>query len=182
MPPKVGVGGGIPSPRKLNVASVMIIWPRVSVIVTNTSPTTCGAIWRTNIRSTEHPILRAASTKSISLSLNTSPLTNFANVTHPVSPSIKAMLTKPGPMAATMVMATTTKGRDSSASTVRIMTASTSPPRNPATRPSAVPMRQAMSTDKPPTMSEIRVANRSRAKRSRPRESVPKSAGSPFCS
>ncbi len=58
-------------------------------------------------------------------------------------------------------------------STMRIISESVPPPKNPAMAPKLVPITTAMSVARMPTLSEIRAPYTTRENRSRPTESVP---------
>ena len=72
--PQDGVGGGMPSPRKLNVASVIIIIPTDKVIIMINGLIMFGKICLIMILNEELPIIRACATKSASFNLRASPL------------------------------------------------------------------------------------------------------------
>ena len=62
MLPQLGVGGGMPMPRKLRPASVVIATPMLAETITRNGAMHCGATWRSRIRSGDAPTVRAAST------------------------------------------------------------------------------------------------------------------------
>src|SRR5262249_18484683 len=71
--PQVGVGGGIPAPRKLKIASVMITHPTCRVSITTNVLATLGKMCHAMMQRLEVPIVCEALTKSRSLRLITSP-------------------------------------------------------------------------------------------------------------
>jgi hypothetical protein len=60
--PKVGVGGGTPTPKKLKLASSLIAVPIQRVLITRVSPKMLGKIWRMTMRKSLAPIDFAAAT------------------------------------------------------------------------------------------------------------------------
>src|SRR5262249_12010476 len=76
--PQLGVGGWVPSPRKLSVASTMIDVAMPSVVVTMIGARQLGSTWRKRIEGSRTPSARHASTYSFSLIDNTLPRTRRA--------------------------------------------------------------------------------------------------------
>ena len=60
--PQVGVGGGVPSPKKLNAASMTMAFPSHTVAMTRIGANTFGSTWRATIRPGEAPRACAALT------------------------------------------------------------------------------------------------------------------------
>jgi hypothetical protein len=71
--PQAGVGGGIPTPRKLRDASRMITVPTWRVARTIREPATFGKMCLSMMLPLEHPAVLARSTKSLPLTFNVSP-------------------------------------------------------------------------------------------------------------
>jgi hypothetical protein len=80
---------------------------------------------------------------------------------------------RPGPSANTAISARTSDGNASRMSTMRMMTASTRPPRYPASTPSSTPRLIAMATEMMPSRNEMRAPKITRLITSRPSVSVP---------
>src|SRR5437879_2452318 len=62
IPPQVGVGGGVPRPRKLRAASMTMALPSQTVAMTRIGAKTFGSTWRRTIRAGDAPEASAAST------------------------------------------------------------------------------------------------------------------------
>src|SRR4030067_3558884 len=77
--PQVGVGGMIPSPKKLKLASVMIAAGIHRVANTRMGENTLGRTWKKMIFGLLWPRARAASTKSASLTERVEPRTSREN-------------------------------------------------------------------------------------------------------
>ena len=60
----MGVGGGMPAPRKLSAASAMITTPMLSVTRTMNVLSTFGRMWVSMMRGAEQPRTLASATKS----------------------------------------------------------------------------------------------------------------------
>ena len=71
--PHSGVGGLIPSPRKLSAEPVMIAAAMPSVASTISGASTFGRMCRTMIAPSRQPTVRAATTNSRSFTLSTVP-------------------------------------------------------------------------------------------------------------
>ena len=84
--PQVGVGGGMPAPRKDSVASAMITTPMLSVTSTMKVLSTLGRMWVSMMRSGEQPRTSASATKSRCLSASTSPRMMRAKLAHSSRP------------------------------------------------------------------------------------------------
>ena len=82
-------------------------------------------------------------------------------------------LSMPGPMTATMAMASRIDGKASIMSTRRMTRVSVRPPRYPAARPRAVPRVREMPMQMPPMRKEMREPWITRLRMSRPNSSVP---------
>src|SRR2546428_7423421 len=78
--PQLGVGGWVPRPRKLRVASTMIDVAMPSVVVTMMGARQFGRTWRKRIQGSRTPRARQASTYSFSLMDSTLPRTRRAEV------------------------------------------------------------------------------------------------------
>ncbi len=78
MSPQAGWGGGTPTPRNDNVASVMITTPSIRLASTIAELTTLGRICRDMIVHFEQPATIARRTNSRSRSDSTSPRTTRA--------------------------------------------------------------------------------------------------------
>src|SRR5688500_7464569 len=66
-------GGVTPKPRNDSVDSMRMAPPTISVVLTMIGPTVFGSMWRKMMRGVEHPMARAASTNSFSLSDRNTP-------------------------------------------------------------------------------------------------------------
>ena len=62
MSPHDGVGGCVPTPRKLSVASMRIALPSQIEAMTRIGAVTFGRMWLTRMRGWRHPMASAAST------------------------------------------------------------------------------------------------------------------------
>src|SRR6185503_2028082 len=71
--PQVGVGGGMPAPRKLSAASAKITTPMLSVSRTMNVLSTFGRMCVSIMRTSEHPRTLARATKSRCFKASTSP-------------------------------------------------------------------------------------------------------------
>ncbi len=76
--PQAGVGRGMPTPRKLRVASSRITWPTSRVASTVMVLTTLGKMWRVRMRKVEAPATLDLATKSRFLRARVSPRTRRA--------------------------------------------------------------------------------------------------------
>jgi len=154
--PHVGVVGLTPNPKKLKVASVIIVEATANDATTITELTTFGKMCLKIIRILLAPSERADSTNSFSRNESTSPLTTRAYETHPVKPKTKIMFPNPGPITARTANISKIKGKANRISAMRIMISSTIPPKYPAINPSVTPMHPEIMTDVIPTSKDTR--------------------------
>ncbi len=80
--PQVGVGGGMPAPRKLSDASAMITTPIFSVTSTMKVFSTFGRMCVSMMRAEEQPRTLASATKSRCFNDSTSPRITRAKLAH----------------------------------------------------------------------------------------------------
>ena len=137
--PSDGWVDGRPTPRNDSVASVMMAKPRLRVAITSTGPVTLGSTCRTMILSGDRPITRAACTYSLFFSTSTEPRTVRAYCTQndrPIAPTItniaisswRCTEIRPRTMPS-ISSATRIAGNVSCTSAMRMITASTVPPK-----------------------------------------------------
>ena len=180
--PRDGDVGGAPTPRKDSVASVMMAVATWMVASTSTGPITLGNTWRRMMRRGDTPVTRAACTYSLLRSTSVEPRTVRAYCTQPVS--VMEMINTPKATESAALgnsarptpairSATRMEGKDSITSQVRMMSASTLPPKKPASKPSDTPITTERKTEAAPTSKEMRAPNIRADKMSRPWSSVP---------
>src|SRR5215831_5698583 len=127
--PQVGVGGGMPAPRKLSEASAMMTTPMFSVTRTMKVLSTLGRMWVSMMRSAEQPRTLASATKSRCLSVSTSPRMTRAKEAHTSRLMASTSVPRPWPMVTANSRANRIAGKVKAASTTRISTLSTVSPR-----------------------------------------------------
>src|ERR1019366_5149718 len=127
--PQVGVGGGMPAPRKLSEASAMTTTPMLRVTSTMNVFNTFGRICVNMIRGDEQPRTWASATKSRCFSASTSPRMTRAKLAQ--SSRLMAMMSvdSPCPIVTASNSANRMAGNVKAASTNRISRLSTAPPR-----------------------------------------------------
>jgi len=124
-----GGRGGIPAPRKLNADSTTIPQPTWSVASTTTLLKMLGRIWTAIMRRVGDPATFAKAMKSRSFTLSTCPRTRRAYWAHRSKARMATTMPKLAPMVTTNTSATRMAGNDIIMSTLRMMRASTQPPR-----------------------------------------------------
>src|SRR6266508_1496170 len=173
MRPQVGVGGGTPRPRKLRLASKMIMLATITEPITMTEADTLGSTCRHKMRRLRAPMTRAASTSGLSRTESTSARTTLKYETQVVTARTRTTLVRLGPTITATAMARMRNGMACCTSATRLTSASTHRPTKPATSPSSTPSEPASAAAATPTTSDTRPPNTMRLSTSRPRLSVP---------
>src|SRR5262245_57851739 len=127
--PQVGVGGGMPAPRKLSAASAIMTTPMLSVTRTMNVLSTLGRMWVSMIRSSEHPRTLASATKSRCFKANTSPRMMRAKGAQSSRLIAITSVPKPCPIVTASRSANRIAGKVKAASTSRMRIVSMMPPR-----------------------------------------------------
>src|SRR6185503_12761311 len=164
--PSEGWVAGTPTPRKESVASVTMAVAMWIVAMTSTGPITLGSTCASMMARGRRPMTRAACTYSFPFSTMVEPRTVRAYCTQPAKPmasistgiAIRSCDSLGSATRATPSMSSAIRiaGKESCTSAMRMMTASSAPPRYPAIRPSETPRSSASSTEAMPTPSEMR--------------------------
>src|SRR5579864_4022328 len=139
MLPRLGVGGGTPTPRKLSAASAKIAEPRLTVAITATGARHCGAIWRIMIRGAVAPTHRAASTNCICLTESTTDRVTRVASGIWVIPTATITVPNPGPNATDRSMARISVGNEVRTSIKRWLSRSYVPATYPLLTPQTTP-------------------------------------------
>ena len=139
MLPRLGVGGGTPTPRKLSAASAKIAVPRLSVAMTATGATHCGAIWRAMMRVGVAPRHRAASTNWVCFTESTTERVIRVASGICVTPTATITVPIPGPSPTDNNMARINVGNEESTSIKRWLSRSYLPATYPLVTPHTTP-------------------------------------------
>ena len=127
MPPQVGVGGGVPNPRKLSAASITMALPSHTVAMTRMGANTFGSTWRATTRPGDAPSAWAASTKVSCFTASTVPRTTRDAPGAMTSAMTRMMFTRLCPSTDITASASTMPGTDIAVSTARWITESGRP-------------------------------------------------------
>ncbi len=144
-------------------------------------PIACGRMWLRTMRPPGTPMARAASMSSRCLSDRVWPRTRRAVPTHAIRPMATSVASKPlrivkngvSTIAAEIMMMNSRSGNVAMMSVKRMSAVSVLPPRQPAVNPTGTPIAITTSWATRATVSETRAPSTVRARRSRPRASVP---------
>ena len=151
-----------------------MILPVPSVAVTITMLTTPGSMCRIIIRVFEAPATRASDTYSRLLSDSVSALTSRTAPGHEIIAKTPIRVQSPCPKTKTTTKMISKPGRMFHASTIRITTSSTIPPKKPDTRPIVVPTIMPVPTAATTTRTVTRAPAMILLRMSRPKASVPR--------
>src|SRR5579859_3265795 len=173
MLPRLGVGGGTPTPKKLSAASAKIAVPKFSVAMTATGAKHWGAIWRAMIRPGEAPTHRAASTNWVCLTANTTERVIRVASGIWVTPTATITVPRPGPSPTDSSMARINVGNEDSTSITRWLSKSYHPALWPLVTPHSTPAETPRAIDATLTIRLTRRPYMIRLSTSRPRLSVP---------
>jgi len=137
--PQVGVGGWMPSPRKLRLASsrIAVAIQRVDMIII--SPATFGKICFDTIPQFDRPVALLASTYTCSATARVEARASLIYLGVKASPIARITFLVPAPKATTTIIANTIVGKDINTSVSHIITLLTLPLLYPAMRPKTVP-------------------------------------------
>src|SRR5918911_4046716 len=174
MLPQEGTDGGTPSPRKLRLASITMVDASPKLATTVSGPSVLGRMWRSMIHLPEAPSARAACTYSSSRNDSASARSTRAYWTQPTTPITAMSFSRPGPTTAMTATYRMMVGNASWTSPMRITTASTQPPKKPASRPNVTPITPDTATAENPTSNDTRAPKMTRLSTSWPSASVPK--------
>src|ERR1022692_271801 len=156
MLPQLGVGSGMPMPRKDKVASKMTAVGMYKVASTSTGPSRLGRMSMNMIRHGPAPSDLAASMYSFSLSDSVWPRTMREMPAQEKNEMTPITMVRLGLKIAASASASTMKGNARTVSMNLASTVSTQPPKYPATRPTLTPATVAIAVVRMPTNSEIR--------------------------
>ncbi len=105
------------------------------VALTMMVPMALGTMWRRTIRRRLPPMTRTAWTYSRTRSVSVSPLMSRAGTSHDTKAMTRISTVRVGWNTTARTINKNRKGIDSSVSTIRIISASTQPPKKPETAP-----------------------------------------------